>query len=160
VRRRLPALVAVLFGGVAAADGPPPAVFDALLGDDRRTESLASLAAAAPLTPDEDFRVVEVGRDAASSHHVVSIRHGETRHRHDRHDLLVVVLRGHGSMRLGEGVRPVGEGSILWIPRGTVHAFRNAAPEPAAAYAVYLPPFDGEDRVEASGEGSEDPDAE
>jgi mannose-6-phosphate isomerase-like protein (cupin superfamily) len=42
----------------------------------------------------------------------------------------------------------VGEGSILYVPRGAVHAFRNDAPEPAIAYAVYLPAFDGQDRVD------------
>jgi hypothetical protein len=29
-----------------------------------------------------------------------------------------------------------------------VHAFRNQSPEPAVSYAVYLPPYDGKDRVE------------
>ena len=53
-------------------------------------------------------------------------------------------------MRLGNEERPVGEGSILYVPRGTVHAFRNAAEQPAVAYAVYAPAFDGQDRVEVS----------
>jgi mannose-6-phosphate isomerase-like protein (cupin superfamily) len=41
----------------------------------------------------------------------------------------------------------VGEGSILYVPRGSVHAFRNQASEPAVAYALYAPAFDGRDRV-------------
>jgi mannose-6-phosphate isomerase-like protein (cupin superfamily) len=57
------------------------------------------------------------------------------------------MLRGHGAMRLGADERAVGEGSILYVPRGTPHAFRNASPDPAAAYAVYAPAFDGTDRV-------------
>ena len=61
-----------------------------------------------------------------------------TEHAHPEADLLVVVLRGHGAMRIGDEERPVGPGSILWVPRGVQHAFRNAAPEPAAAYAVLL----------------------
>jgi mannose-6-phosphate isomerase-like protein (cupin superfamily) len=52
-------------------------------------------------------------------------------------------------MRLGADERPVGEGSILYVPRGTVHAFRNATAEPALAYAVYAPAFDGKDRAPA-----------
>ena len=59
-----------------------------------------------------------------------------------------VVLRGHGRMRLGAEQRPVGEGSILYVPRGAVHAFHNDSPEPAVAYAVYVPAFDGRDRVD------------
>jgi mannose-6-phosphate isomerase-like protein (cupin superfamily) len=42
--------------------------------------------------------------------------------------------------------RAVGQGSILYVPRATVHAFRNTSDEPAAAYAVYTPAFDGQDR--------------
>jgi mannose-6-phosphate isomerase-like protein (cupin superfamily) len=33
-------------------------------------------------------------------------------------------------MRLGVDERPVGEGSILYVPRGAVHAFRNEAKQP------------------------------
>jgi mannose-6-phosphate isomerase-like protein (cupin superfamily) len=94
------------------------------------------------------FRVVGIGRDAHASHHLVAIRKAEIPHRHDRHDLLVVMLRGHGRMRLGAEERPVGEGSILYVPRGAVHAFTNLAPEPAVAIAVYFPAYDGQDRVE------------
>lgn len=130
-----------------AAQTPPPAVLDALFGTRRMTVALAALETRATLGAGESQRVVEIGRDAASSHHVVAIRDAEVPHRHDRHDLLVVVLEGHGVMRLGDEEAPVGQGSILWIPRGTVHAFRNTSEAPAVAYAVYLPPFDGTDRV-------------
>lgn len=131
----------------AAAPEPPPAVLDALLPEGRRTEPLAALAASSPLPAGEDFRVAEIGRDAHSSHHLVWIRDREQPHRHDRHDLFVVILRGGGAMRLGAEERPVGEGSILYVPRGTPHAFRNASADVAVAYAVYTPPFDGSDRV-------------
>ena len=66
------------------------------------------------------------------------------------HDLVVVLLRGRGSMRLGEESRAVGEGSIVYVPRGSVHAFTNEADTPAFAYVLYTPPFDGEDRVRAT----------
>ena len=109
---------------------------------------LASRPKGLPLS--SDFRIEEVGRDAHTSHHLVWIRHAEIPHRHDRHDLWVVIVRGRGGWRLGDEERRVGPGSVLYVPRGTVHAFRNTSPEPAAAYAVYTPPFDGQDRVEAT----------
>ena len=138
----------LLVSGVAAAvQTPPPAVLDALFPEGRRTVALEALEARPSLGPGENFRAVELDRDERSSHHLVAIRDRETPHQHERHDLLVVVLRGHGFMRLGDEERPVGEGSILYVPRGTAHAFRNASNEPAVAYAVYLPAFDGEDRV-------------
>lgn len=141
------ALLAWLLVGAAAAAQPPPAVLDALFPDGRRTEALAALAAARPLAPDEAFRATEIARDPHSSHHLVWIRDREQPHRHDRHDLFVVILRGHGAMRLGKEERSVGEGSILYVPRGTPHAFRNTSAEVAVAYAVYVPAFDGSDRV-------------
>ena len=141
------ALVAAsLLGAVAATRGP--AVIDALYPEVRTTLALAQLAQREPLRADESFRVVALGRDAHTSHHVVHIRGAETPHRHDTHDLVVVVLRGHGQMLLGTERRPVCEGSILYIPRGTVHAFANESGEPAAAYAMYTPPFDGKDKVD------------
>jgi mannose-6-phosphate isomerase-like protein (cupin superfamily) len=147
-RARRAALAALALALVApAAREAPPAVLDALLPDGRRHEALAALAASAPLPDGEEFRIREVGRDAHTSHHVVWIRDREELHRHDRHDLLVVIVRGFGAMRLGDEERPVGEGSILYVPRGTPHAFRNASGEVAVAYAVYAPAFDGKDRV-------------
>jgi mannose-6-phosphate isomerase-like protein (cupin superfamily) len=136
-----------LASGVTAADAPP-AMLDALNPSGRETVALSALAERVPLTPGEDFRVVELARDTGSSQHLVAIRNAEVPHRHDRHDLVVVMLRGHGRMRLGAEQRPVGEGSILYVPRGAVHAFSNDSPEPAVAYAVYFPAFDGKDRVE------------
>jgi mannose-6-phosphate isomerase-like protein (cupin superfamily) len=126
---------------------PPPATLDALFPAGRMTLPLEQLAARYPLPAGKDFVVHEVGRDAHASHHAVWIRDREQPHRHDRHDLFVVIVRGYGTMRLGAEARPVGEGSILYVPRGTPHAFANESGEPALAYAVYVPAFDGADRV-------------
>jgi mannose-6-phosphate isomerase-like protein (cupin superfamily) len=147
MRRALLAVLAVAALASAADPQPAPAVLDALFPGGRRTEALAALADAATLAPGAGFELREIGRDAHSSHHLVWIRDREQPHRHDRHDLFVVILRGHGAMRLGAEERPVGEGSVLYVPRGTVHAFRNASAAVAAAYAVYVPAFDGADRV-------------
>lgn len=133
----------------ARSDTPPAAVLDALFPQGRRTETLDRLVERETLAARQDFRVVEVGRDTATSHHLVWIRDRERPHRHDRHDLFVVILRGHGAMRLGDEERSIGPGSILYVPRSTVHAFRNASSEPAVAYAVYTPAFDGQDRIPA-----------
>ena len=140
------ALLAAAGAALAAAPAPPP-VLDAVFPAGRQTLSFEQLAARAALGPGEGLRVEELARDAATSHHVVALRDRETPHRHERHDLLVVMVEGHGFMRLGDEERPVGEGSILYVPRGTLHAFRNAGGAPAVAYAVYLPAFDGVDRV-------------
>jgi mannose-6-phosphate isomerase-like protein (cupin superfamily) len=140
-------LALLALGCARAAEPAGEPVLDALFPDGRRSIPVDDLAERVQLAPGEHFAVVELARDAGTSHHVVAIRDRERPHRHDRHDLWVVMLRGHGTWRLGEEVRPVGEGSILYVPRGTVHAFANASDAPARAYAVYSPPFDGADRV-------------
>jgi len=139
----------IVFARVAPAGDDTPAMLDALYPTGRTTVALAQLAARITLAPDETQRVIELARDAGTSQHLVAIRTQEVPHRHDRHDLLVVMLRGHGRMRIGADEQPVGEGSILYVPRGSVHAFRNEAAEPAVAFAVYVPAFDGKDRVTA-----------
>jgi len=146
MKRRL-ALAALVPWLIAPGAASPPPVLDALLPEGRLTVPLVDLAGRVPLADDEGFALLELGRDAHASHHIVAIREREAPHRHDRHDLFVVIVRGHGGMLLDNEERPVGEGSILYVPRGTVHAFRNASPEPALAYAVYAPAFDGQDRV-------------
>jgi mannose-6-phosphate isomerase-like protein (cupin superfamily) len=136
-----------LASGVTAASDPP-ALLDALYPTGRATVELNMLAARVRLAPGQDFRMIELARDKGTSQHLVAIRKAEVPHRHERHDLLVVMLRGYGSMNIAGQQKPVGEGSILYVPRGAVHAFRNESPEPAVSYAVYLPPFDGKDRVD------------
>ena len=146
------ALILLLVPAGTRADDAAPPVLDALFPSGRETPELSELVRLAALPEGEDFRVVELGRDARTSHHAVAIRDREVPHRHDRHDLFVVLLRGHGAMQLGDEERPVGPGSLLYVPRGTPHAFRNATDLPAIAYAVYLPPFDGQDRVPVAAE--------
>jgi mannose-6-phosphate isomerase-like protein (cupin superfamily) len=138
-------LLAFAVAALGLAEGPEP-VLDALVGEERITVALAELAGRETLAPGENFEVVELARDPHTSHHLAWIRDREVPHRHDRHDLMVVMLRGHGFMRIGEEERAVGEGSILYVPRATVHAFRNTSEKPAVAYAVYTPAFDGQDR--------------
>jgi mannose-6-phosphate isomerase-like protein (cupin superfamily) len=133
----------------AAPAGDPAPMVDALLGKERVRIPITALAERAPLAPEQDFRVVELGRDAATSHHVVAIRTAETPHRHDRHEITVLIARGHGTMQIGDATLPAGEGSLIYVPRGTVHAFANRSDAPALAYVIYSPPFDGKDRVEA-----------
>jgi mannose-6-phosphate isomerase-like protein (cupin superfamily) len=147
-RHALPALALSLFLLLAAAPAVPPPTVDALLGNERVRIPLASLVERVPLAADQPFRVVEIGRDASTSHHVAAIRNAETPHRHDHHDQLVVIARGYGTVRIGDQTQPVGEGSVVYVPRGTVHAFANQSSAPAVSYVIYTPPYDGRDRVE------------
>jgi mannose-6-phosphate isomerase-like protein (cupin superfamily) len=131
-------------GGGAASE---PAVVDGLFSAGRLTRPLSELITGAALAEGEGFRIVEVGRDANSSHHIVSLRDREPVHRHDTHDLLVVVLRGYGQMLIGDQERALGANSVVYVPRGTPHSMRNTSGTPIVGYAVFVPAFDGQDRV-------------
>jgi mannose-6-phosphate isomerase-like protein (cupin superfamily) len=120
---------------------------DAVLNGQRMTVPFGELAARVPLAAGESFKIAELGRDASSSHHIVALRGREPLHRHDSHDLLVVTLEGHGSMLIGSEERAVGPHSIVYVPRGAVHAMRNLSDSVLYGYAVFTPPFDGKDRV-------------
>jgi mannose-6-phosphate isomerase-like protein (cupin superfamily) len=50
-------------------------------------------------------------------------------------------------MLLGDAERPMTAPSVVYVPRGTVHSMRPAAGSTLLGYAVFVPPFDGEDRV-------------
>jgi len=139
-------LAAVVLVGTSPPALPDPSL-DALFPGGRLRQSLHELATTHPLEKGKTFQVSEIGRDANSSHHFVWISDKEQPHRHDQHDLFVVMLRGWGTMRIGAETKPLGPGSIVYVPRATAHAFANESPEPAAAYAIYFPPFDGKDRV-------------
>jgi mannose-6-phosphate isomerase-like protein (cupin superfamily) len=143
----LPLAIAAGCATRAAETAVGASAVDALLAGRRVTVPFAELAARVPLAADENFRIAELGRDGSSSHHVVALRGREPVHRHDRHDLLVVTLEGHGSMLLGDEERAVGPRSIVYIPRGAVHAMRNLSDGVLYGYAVFTPPFDGKDRV-------------
>ena len=52
-------------------------MLDALVGEERITVALEELARRESLDPGESFRVVELARDAHTSHHLVWIRDRE-----------------------------------------------------------------------------------
>ena len=101
-----------------------------------------------PLASDENIRVDELERDDTSSSHLVQIRDREPLHLHQQHDLEVMVRRGRGTLQLGSELVELKPGGLIGIPRGTPHAFINHSSQPAVAFAVFSPPFDGKDTIE------------
>jgi len=65
------------------------------------------------------------------------------------HDLTVFVLRGQGTLTLGEVRRALAAGDAAVIPRGAVHWFANGGRAPALALVVFTPPLDAPDTVPA-----------
>lgn len=100
-----------------------------------------------PLAAEQELGIVEVSRTSTSSLHLVQIRHRESLHTHREHDLVAVLLKGRGTLRLGSQTVAMQKGSVIAIPRGVPHAFVNESREPAAVFAVFSPPLDGPDTV-------------
>lgn len=93
--------------------------------------------------------VIDLGRTAWVSHHLAVVRDAETPHYHRFHDLTVTVLRGQGTMDIDGKKFPLEAGDVVHVNRGLRHYFRNTGQEPAAAFVVYSPPYDGRDTVTA-----------
>jgi len=98
---------------------------------------------------DEKVRADLVARSETASYHVVQVLDREPPHRHVAHDLTVFVLRGHGTLVLGNTRIPLQAGDAALIPRGTVHWFTNESRGRAVTLAVFTPPLDAPDSVPA-----------
>lgn len=100
-----------------------------------------------PMPPDAEISIHDVSRGESASSHIVQIRNQETPHVHEHHDLVVIVQKGHGVLRMGSRAMNLVPGSVVAIPRGVPHSFVNGSDEPAVAFVVFTPAFDGTDTV-------------
>lgn len=109
--------------------------------------SLDGLLAAHPMPADANIYPLLVSRSAASSRHLIRIRGREARHVHAEHDLVVFLVRGEGVLHIAGSKQAMTAGAIAVIDRGIPHWFENTGPEPAAAFVVFAPPYDGTDNL-------------
>lgn len=100
-----------------------------------------------PLAPGQEIAFHEIARTEGSSTHLVQIRTEEKLHAHQKHDLVAIVLKGNGTLTLGDRHLYLKAGGVVTIPRGVPHAFQNRSKAPAVAYVVFTPAFDGADTV-------------
>ena len=114
-------------------------------GDEYREIDLEKILADNPLAPGENIKVVNLGRSASASQHIVQIRDREILHVHKLHDGTVILLRGQGYLVLADKRIDLKAGDVIHIPRGVAHQYVNGAGEPTVALAVYAPAFDGKD---------------
>lgn len=82
-----------------------------------------------------------------TSRHVIWVRDREVPHVHAKHDLVVMVLRGQGTLWLRDAAIPMAVGDAAVVPAGVPHWFVNTGDAPAAALAIFSPPSDNRDFV-------------
>ena len=98
-----------------------------------------------PIGKDEDIKVTPLFKNEDGSHFIIQIRDREKPHIHETHDLTVVVKRGKGVLHIGKDELPMKCEDIAFIPKGVFHYFVNTGSEPAVAYAIFNPSYDGKD---------------
>lgn len=102
-------------------------------------EDLAPL----PIPEGESVATRELSRTASASIHLTSVRGDLKPHVHRRHDEVTHCVHGSGRLRLGDTFIDVTRGTVVVIPRGTLHAFSGEA----TVVTTFTPPFDGKDRI-------------
>ena len=100
-----------------------------------------------PMLEGQEVRIDPISASDSSSSHIVQIRKQEILHTHEQHDLVVILLRGNGQLILGDKKLSVKPGAVVSIPKGIPHAFVNQSNQPAAAFVVFMPAFDGIDTI-------------
>jgi mannose-6-phosphate isomerase-like protein (cupin superfamily) len=125
--------------GIACAPGRS----QLLIGADAR--AVDAMLQRHPLAHGANIRADGVARTPAATVHLVQIRGSEAPHRHERHDLVVTVLRGDGVMVVGDAARDMRAGDVAVVPRGEPHWFDNRGGSPTVALVVFAPPLDAPD---------------
>jgi quercetin dioxygenase-like cupin family protein len=64
---------------------------------------------------------------------------GPPPHIHTREDEFFYVLEGNFEIRIGDELHAVGPGGFAYVPRGTVHNFRNASETPSRILVGFTP---------------------
>ena len=116
-------------------------------GTEIKQTEIDKVLAENPLGANENIKITTLGQGQSASHHVVQVRDRETPHVHKIHDGTVVIIKGRGYLMMDNRRIDLSAGDIAHIPRGAVHYFVNTAGEPAVAFVVFSPPFDGKDIV-------------
>ncbi len=125
----------------------PAADWIGTAGENIAARNFDKLLADNPLPAGENIKAVTLSESAYSKHLLVQVRDREPGHYHADSDISVVLLRGHGTIHIGESRFAAKAGDTIFIQRGAVHWFVNEDKGPAAALVIYAPPPGPNDRV-------------
>jgi quercetin dioxygenase-like cupin family protein len=70
---------------------------------------------------------------------VVPVGGGTPLHIHHTSDEVIYILAGEFTFKIGEHVTDGGAGTVVFIPRGTAHAWKNSASEAGRALYMFTP---------------------
>ena len=72
----------------------------------------------------------------------MGVEGGSALHTQPQHDEIIVVLEGEADFRVGEEVRRIGPGDMVFIPQNTLHGRMKTVSPKWAALSIYAPFFD------------------
>jgi len=84
--------------------------------------------------------------DKHSSSYVIWIKNVVKLHKHEKHSEHVYVLKGKGTMQLGDEKREVRKGDLIFIPEGTPHSLIVES-KLMKVLSIHSPQFHGKDRI-------------
>ena len=131
--------------GLPFADPPGPDNMATTPTPGARARPLVASAATAPAywTMGGLWTVLMDGRDSDGSYSVIEqlMPPGPqaSPHRHEWTDEVFYILGGEAEFLLEDRVERAGKGALVFIPRGTVHAFRVVGDRPCRAMNLYTP---------------------
>lgn len=99
------------------------------------------------LAEGDNVKIVPLGVHKNMNAYLIQIRENAEMdaHYHKLHDEVIYIVKGSGIIELHGARNNVKDGTLLIIPRKTVHRFINTGGETSVLVAFFSPPFDGED---------------
>ena len=92
-----------------------------------------------------DVAIRTLRQTPEASFHIIRLNKSEKPHIHERHDLVVYVLKEEALVHYRDKTVKVKRGDVIEVPKGTIHWAETVHNKPAEVYAVFTPPFDGKD---------------
>ena len=127
-------------------------LFTIALAHAQMDKLMFDLPALQPPADFENIHVQKVGSDQNSTSFIIWVKEEVKPHYHETHTETLYVLEGSGMMTMGDEGQRIGPGTLLLIPKGTVHSVEVTSSEPLKVLSVQAPEFHGKDRHFTEGE--------
>lgn len=93
----------------------------------------------------QSVAIVNLTRSEHTSSHHILLNTRERPHYHDRHDLIITVIRGQSQIHFEDQTVVANPGDVIFIPKGTYHWAENLGDTGTEVHAIFSPAFDGKD---------------
>ena len=95
----------------------------------------------------DNIHVQKLEEDSLNSSFAIWVKKEVAAHYHENHTETITVLEGTATMTLGNEEFQIATGSVVFIPKGTIHSVQVSSKSPLLVISVQSPFFDGSDRI-------------